>query len=583
MFFIETAKNSNLLNEAREFYPALKALLLLSACIAVLSLVPTIYMLQLFERVLGSRSIYTLVAVSVVAVFLVIIWAVLEDIRSNILRRVAFALDDKIAPRVSEALYRFPEVLPPNQHTLVPQDLHNLREFISGGLMVQALDFIFVPVIILAGFLLHPWLGATILLLLILTTGLTLLSQAATKEDTVRTVMALNRANDFGRTLQANAEPLRVMGMLGRLVARWRERSVEGIGWAQHGYDRAKLYTTPIRVVQHLSQMVFQCVSVALVLADAAGPGVVVVSGLLAMRAFGPVSALANGWRVFWNLKLSAERIDALLRRDRAEVQKVSLPRPNGPLVVNRITVAPRGRETPTLQDVSFVAAPGSVVGVVGPSGSGKSTLARALVGAWRPLRGSVLLDNHDISHWEQNQLGEYIGYVPQDIDLLPGTLAENIARFETVTEENSQRLIAAVQNSGILDIVSKLPDGLNTRMGPEGRTLSGGQRQRVALARALYGDPRLVVLDEPNSNIDSTGEQLLANAIAKLRAAGAIVVLITHRLNMLTYCDQVLVLNAGTMHAFGARDEVLDRITAYQPKQITDARPQGAATEAAS
>jgi ABC-type protease/lipase transport system fused ATPase/permease subunit len=303
------------------------------------------------------------------------------------------------------------------------------------------------------------------------------------------------------------------------------------------------------------------------------GAGVVVAAGILVMRAIGPVDALANGWRTIWNVKLSADRLDALLKKDREKTKRIALPRPDGPLVVSRISVKPRGRDIPTLQDVSFMAMPGTVVGVVGPSGAGKSTLARALTGAWPLLRGSIQLDDHDIAHWDPDLLGTHIGYVPQDIELIPGTLAENIARFEAVTSENSQRLIDAVKGAGILDIVSKLPDGLNTRVGPDGAVLSGGQRQRVALARALYGDPRLVVMDEPNSNIDAAGEQLLANAINRLKDAGAIVILITHRMNMLVYCDQVLVLNSGTVHAFGGRDEILDRIGGYRPKQIADNR----------
>ncbi|MCA0405421.1 MAG: type I secretion system permease/ATPase [Proteobacteria bacterium] len=576
MFFLESAKTSHLLSETREFYPALKVLLLISGIIAFLSLIPTIFMLQLYERIITSRSGSTLMALCVIGVFLVGIWTVLEDMRTTILRRIAFGLDEKIAPRILETLNRFPEALPPNQISLVPQDLNTLREFIGGPLMVSALDFIFVPIVILAGFLLHPLMGLTILVLVIISAALSALSQATTKDDTARTVMAMNKAYDFGRSVQSNAEPLRVMGMLGRMVRRWRESTVEGLGWAQHAADRVRVYTGPLRFLRHLVQMVLQTVAVVLLLNEMAGPGLVFASGILAYRAFGPVDALANGWRVIWNLKLSVERIDHLLRTERAQVAKVALPRPNGPLVLNRVTVVPKGREAPTLQDVSFVAAPGTVVGVVGPSGAGKSTLARVLVGAWRPARGSILLDGHDLAHWDQDQLGAYIGYVPQDIDLMPGTLAENITRFQPVTDENSAQLIKAVKMSGIMDIVSKLPDGLSTRMGPEGRILSGGQRQRVALARALYGDPRLVVLDEPNSSIDSSGEQLLASAIAALRAEGAIVVLITHRMNMLSMCDQVLVLNSGTVHAFGERDQVLDRITAYKPKQLTDGRAAG-------
>ncbi|OYU48732.1 MAG: type I secretion system permease/ATPase [Rhizobiales bacterium PAR1] len=573
MSFLENARNSHLLNEARAFFPAQMTLLATSAVIALVSLTPTVFMMQIYERVVQSRNVFTLLALVVISFFLVGLWTVLEDLRIQLARRVAFALDEKISPRVLDTLNRYPDTLPPNQAPLVYQDLANLREFLASPLMMNLLDVIFVPIIILAAVLMNIWLGVALFLLTALSAMLTLMSQNATKEDTARTVMAANRAHEFGRTVQSNAEPARVLGMLSRLVARWRSLTVDSVGWSHLAADRARRVTFPLRYLRHSLPMILQVVAVSLFLNELAGPGLLVAVGILSARVIGPVDAVANGWRMIWNLTLSVDRINAVLIREAKKVSHVSLPRPEGPLIVNRISVIPRGRDAATLQDVSFVAAPGTVVGVVGPSGAGKSTLARALTGAWPLARGSIVLDGHDISHWDQEELGRYIGYVPQDIDLLPGTLAENIARFEPVTGENSPQLIAAVKSASILDIVSRLPEGLSTRMGADGRVLSGGQRQRVALARALYGDPRLVVLDEPNSNIDAAGEQQLGSAIDSLRAAGAIVILITHRMNMLSYCDQVLVLNGGAVHAFGGRDFVLDRIGSSAPKQLTDER----------
>lgn len=573
MFFIENAKNNHLLHEAREFLPARRALLVVSGIIAILSLTPTLFMLQLYERVISSRNFYTLVALFCIAVFLVVLWSILEDIRSSILRRVGLALDEKISVRVLDTLNRHPDTLSPQQSPLIYQDLSNVREFFSSPLFSSILDLIYVPLILLVAFLMHVWLGVTLVVLTFISVALTLYSQRVTKEDIGRATLESNRAVEFGRTISANAESVRVMGMLGRLIARWRSMSLGGLGWAQQAQDSAHPYTLTMRTLRHLYPMLMQTVAVLLVLSQSANPGLVFACGLLTYRIIGPVDAVANGWRTIWNMGLSVERINTVLKKAATKIARVELPRPNGTLIVNRVTVIPPGRDAPTLQDVSFVASPGTAVGVVGPSGAGKSTLARALTGAWPLARGAVILDGHDISHWDQENLGQYIGYVPQDIDLLTGTLAENIARFQTVSAENGSMLIEAIRVSAIMDIISRLPDGLSTSMGQGGRVLSGGQRQRIALARAIYGDPRLVVLDEPNSNIDAAGEAQLGAAIEALKEKGAIVVLITHRMNMLSYCDKVLVLNGGAVHAFGERDSVLDRISANQPAQITDRR----------
>ena len=262
---------------------------------------------------------------------------------------------------------------------------------------------------------------------------------------------------------------------------------------------------------------------------------------------------------------MSIDRINRLLRELGPPRAKIALPAPNGPLQVARIVATPSDRDNIVLTDVSFAVPTGTITAVVGSSGAGKSSLAKVLVGAWGVRKGSITLDGHDLTHWDQDRLGRHIGYVPQDVVLLPGTLAENIARFDPLGGEADAKVIAAVKLAGIQDIVGKLPDGLNTKIGPTGHTLSGGQRQRVALARAVYGDPSLIVLDEPNSNLDAIGEKGLAETLEALRDRGAIVILVTHRLNMLSYCDHVLVMNSGTVHAFGPRDHVVSRLSLGQ------------------
>ncbi|MCZ8186615.1 MAG: ATP-binding cassette domain-containing protein [Beijerinckiaceae bacterium] len=577
MTFFQSRNTKVLLDECREFIPGLRSLFLFSLLITFLSLTPALLTLQFYDRVMTSRNTTTLFVLCLIGVFLLVIWTVLEEVRMTVLRRMAFRLDEKISSRVFDTLNRFPELVPAQQSHLLIQDLGNVREFIGGMMLIHVLDTLCVPILIVAAALLHPLLGLLAIVLTAVSVALSLLAQQAAREDAIQQAAANNNAAEFGRTVLSNGEALRVMGMLPRLVSRWRNHQVDAIGWNQLAVDRARTFTFPLRLLRHSTLVIIKVVAVILFLYDQIGVGAVFASVLIIIRVIGPVDSLANGWRSMWSASLSVERIGIVLNKAMQQPTPIPLQRPDGALVVSRIAVAPRGQDAVTLQDVSFTALPGTVIGVVGPSGAGKSTLARALVGAWPLVRGSIQLDGNELSHWNQDELGRHIGYVPQEIDMLPGTLAENIARFEPLNHDNSTRLIEAVKLAGIQDIVSKLPDGLSTVMGPEGRVLSSGQRQRVALARAAYGDPRLVVLDEPNSNIDSTGEQCLAAAISRLREAGAIVVLVTHRMNMLTYCDQVLVMNAGTVHTYGPREQILDRITTYRPQQqITDNRPPG-------
>ena len=577
MSFFQGRNTKVLLDEGREFIPGLRSLFLFSLLITFLALTPALLTLQFYDRVMTSRNTTTLFVLCMIGVFLLVIWTVLEEVRMTVLRRMAFRLDEKISLRVFDTLNRFPELVPPQQSNLLIQDLGNLREFIGGMMLIHVLDTLCVPILIVAATLLHPLLGLLAVVLTIVSVALSLLAQRAAREDAIQQAAANNNAAEFGRTVLSNGEALRVMGMLPRLVSRWRNHQVDAIGWNHLATDRARTFTFPLRLLRHSTLVIIKVVAVILFLYDQIGVGAVFASVLIIIRVIGPVDSLANGWRSMWSASLSVERIGIVLTKAMQQPTQIPLQRPDGALVVSRIAVAPRGQDAVTVQDVSFTALPGTVIGVVGPSGAGKSTLARALVGAWPLVRGSIQLDGNELSHWNQDELGRHIGYVPQEIEMLPGTLAENIARFEPLDHDNSLRLIEAVKLAGIQDIVSKLPDGLSTVMGPEGRVLSSGQRQRVALARAAYGDPRLVVLDEPNSNIDSTGEQCLAAAISRLRDAGAIVVLVTHRMNMLTYCDQVLVMNAGTVHTYGPREQILDRITTYRPQQqITDNRPPG-------
>ncbi|MGL4242228.1 MAG: HlyD family type I secretion periplasmic adaptor subunit, partial [Beijerinckiaceae bacterium] len=522
-----------------------------------------LYMLQLFERVMQSRSLPTLLYLSLIALALTVLWTLLEVIRLKLLQRVATDLYARMAPKVFMRLNRRADRLPPLTRQVAFQDMNLLRDFASGGLIVQFLDLLHAPLFILIAFLFHPILGLALLVLSLLIGGLTLLHQRLIRPDTLRGLQAMASASEFGRAVMQAAEPARVMGMLPALTERWRRKQDEALGWQEAGADRAAFVGGALKFLRHAYPLAMLAIGVLLFLEQLVGAGIIFAASLLATRAVGPVDAVASNARGFAAAKAAARRINTLLADP--DPERLPLEPPCGALTLARVTAAPPRSENAVLTDVSLTVDAGRVLGVVGASGAGKSSLARVLTGAWRPRRGQVTIGGQDISHFDPDALGRAVGYVPQEVRLLPGTLAENIRRFRDDDEDSTARVMAAVRLAGIEDIVRSAPDGLNTDMGPDGHRLSGGQLQRVALARAVFGDPHLIVLDEPNSNLDAMGETQLGGTISRLRDAGAVVVLITHRLSMLTVCDDVLVMHAGSVQAFGRKEQVLARLPAWR------------------
>lgn len=554
--------------ELRRYRAAGVGLLFFSLIVNVLSIIPTIYMLQLFERVMQSRSESTLLYLSLIAAALTVVWTVMESTRLRVLRRLSVALDRKLGPPLFARLNRQTDKLPEIARQMVLRDFQVFRDFVASPLVVQSLDFLFAPLFVFIAFLFHPLLGLALLVVMGLIAGLTLLHQRLIGADILRSQQANGRAQAFGRAVMQNSEPVRVMGMLPALTARWQAHQDEVQGWQEAANNRSAFVGEALRFLRHAYPLVMMGVGVLLFLEQLVGAGAIFAAQLVASRAISPVDAVLSNSRSYWQVRNSVERLDTVLAGMESERRRLSLPRPEGPLAVARATVTAPNRDTVLLNDISFVMKPGRILGVVGPSGAGKSLLARLLVGAWRPRRGQVMLGGHDLAHYDQDELGPAIGYVPQDIQLMPGSVAENIARFDPADSASASKVLEAVRLAGIGDIVQSLPEGLNTDLGPDGHALSGGQRQRVALARAVYGEPHLVVLDEPNSNLDAVGEEGLAATMAALRDRGAIVVIVTHRMNMLAYCDDVLVMNAGSVHAFGRRDQILARLPGYRPAQ---------------
>jgi PrtD family type I secretion system ABC transporter len=560
-----------LISEIRGLGRAAASLFFFSGVITALFIVPSLYMLQVHERVLYSRNVMTLYALSAIALIMMMAWTLLETAREGVLQRLANAFDHSVSGKIFIALNRQTDGMAAPMRGLVLADIATIRDFMSGNMIPAMLDLMWTPLILLVAFLMHPLLGIVLMLMMGLQVVLALLGQWLARPHVIKALAASAQAAEFGRAVMRDAESVRVMGMLPKLAARWGASRDESLCCFEAGARSTVVTSLPIRLLLHAQQPMLVFVGALLVMEAQVGPGLMLAASLIGMRALLPIISVANGWRVIWNAWMAAARLDDILRDVARQAPRVGLPRPAGPLIAARIAVTPPGAKQPVITDISFSVEPGRVVGVVGASGAGKSSLGRAIVGAWPLVRGSLTLDGHDLSHWDQDGLGVHIGYLGPDIELLPGTLAENIARFEPGGAETDAKLIRAVELANIKDIVAKLPNGLNTLMGAGGQQLSSGQRQRVAMARALYGEPALFVLDEPNANLDATGEQNLADIIKTVRARGAIVLLITHRMNMLSQCDFVLVMNQGAVHAFGERDQVINRLPSFQqPKQLT-------------
>jgi ABC-type protease/lipase transport system fused ATPase/permease subunit len=349
--------------------------------------------------------------------------------------------------------------------------------------------------------------------------------------------------------------------MLPRLRDRWNDIHSAALGWQSAAGSKANLFSAVTRFLRNSQMIIIYAIGAVLFLNQEVSAAGIFVAMMIMMRALMPIDALISNWQNYTRFFSALARVDDVLRDADDRPRRPSLPELNGALTVSRVYAAAPGSDRIILNDVSFSVEPGRIVGVVGSSGAGKSCLARVLVGIWAPRRGSVSMGDHDLAHWNEDELGLRVGYMSQDIELLPGTIAENISRFDPDALADPTKVLEAVDLAGIQDLIKSLPEGLATPVGPGGHVLSGGQRSRVALARAVYGDPMLVVLDEPNSNLDAASEQTLIRATQRLQARGATVFIITHKLNILNYCDDVLVLNAGAVQAFASRELIVDRL----------------------
>jgi ATP-binding cassette subfamily C protein len=533
---------------------------LISGMSNILMLTGAMFMLEIYDRVLPSRSMPTLVGLLVLAATLFTALGVLDAIRGRILVRVGGSLDEALSGRVYDTLMRLPlRVGGRSDGTQPLRDLDAVRSYLSGLGPVALFDLPWIPLYLAICFAFHPLIGLTALAGAIILIALTLLTEILMRAPTRAATEAAVVRSGLAEASRRNAEALVAMGMAGRIAARWNEANRRYMRSQQEASDLGGGLGASSKVLRMMLQSGVLAVGAYLVINQEASAGIIIAGSILSARALAPVDLAIANWKGFVAARQSWHRLNRLLMASPARSAPMELQAPARRLTVESVSGAPPGVTKIVVQDVTFDLEAGQGLGVIGPSGSGKSSLVRLLVGVWQPVRGNVRLDGAALDQWSPDALGRHIGYLPQDVELMAGTVAENIARFES--EPDTAAVIAAAKTVGVHDLIVRLSAGYDTPIGEQGSALSAGQAQRVALARAFYRDPFLVVLDEPNSNLDSEGEEALTRAILSVRERKGIVVVVAHRPSAIAGVDRLLMMNMGRVQAIGPKDEVLSKV----------------------
>ncbi|KQT88714.1 type I secretion system permease/ATPase [Methylobacterium sp. Leaf466] len=552
----------------------------MSGLINVLYLTGSFFMLEVYDRVIPSRSVPTLVGLVVLALVLYAFQGVLEMLRSRILARVGAALDEALSARVFDIVVRAPlKGAAPGDGLLPLRDLDQLRAFLSGTGPSALFDLPWMPIYVGICFLFHPLIGVAAVAGAAILAVLTYLTDRSTREPSQTSTAHGMRRNGLAEAGRRNAEVLAAMGMQGRLATRWGVANRDYMDSQQQVADVAGGYGAGSKVFRMALQSGVLALGAWLVINNQASAGIIIASSILVARSLAPAELAIANWKGFVQARQSWARLSELFARIPATGQPHSLPAPSQSVTVEGVSIAPPGAQRLVVQDLSLGLKAGQGLGIIGPSASGKSSLVRALVGVWPPLRGKVRIDGAALDQWSSADLGPHIGFLPQEVELFGGTVAENIARFDP--DASSADIIAAAKAAGVHDLILRLSEGYDTRLGENGAGLSAGQRQRVGLARALYGDPFLVVLDEPNANLDNEGENALTQAILGVRQRGGICVVVAHRPSALAAVDLILMMADGRAQAFGPKDEVLKRVLRTAPAEaaVPRAATPGAVT----
>jgi ATP-binding cassette subfamily C protein RsaD len=543
--------------------PALIAAMVFSFFINILALVSPLYMLQVYDRVLASRNVSTLVVLTLICVFLFLVYGALEALRAQVLVRGGLKFDSAARDPIFRSVLDS-TLARRSSGAQAFRDMDQVREFMTGGLIAFC-DAPWAPVFVVVSWMLHPFFGILAIIAGVITFALAVLNDRVTTSPVnLATMSSIAAQNDASATLR-NAEVMKAMGMWGGLQARWRVRRDEQVAWQAAASDAGGAVMSGIKVFRQIVQTLILGGGAYLAIKGEISPGSMIAGSILVGRALAPIEGAIGQWKGFIGARGSWDRLQAMLRADADRTDHMDLPEPRGILSAEAASIIPPGAQAPTMRQASFRLDAGTALAIVGPSAAGKSSLLRGIVGVWPCAAGVIRLDGYDLRQWDPEKLGRHIGYLPQDIELFSGTVAQNIARFG---EFEANDVIEAAKMAGVHEMIQALPDGYDTAIGEGGASLSGGQRQRLALARALFRQPALIVLDEPNASLDQVGEAALTQAMAKLKAAGRTVVFATHKVNILSQADYIMVINQGVISDFGERDVMLAKLMGAQPPQ---------------
>lgn len=537
-----------------------------SLFINLLMLVPPLYMLQLYDRVITSRSESTLYMLTFIVVILFVTMALLEIVRSRVLIRIGNKIDAILSKRVFNSLFELANKNPSQASAMPLNDLTSLRQFMTGNGAFAFFDAPWIPIYITVLFLFHPYFGYFAIFAAIVLLIFTLANERSTKEKLLEANTHSRAASQYVTTNLRNAEVVYAMGMKNNIKNNWEEKHHSFLNAQTKASENSGKWTNISKSTRLMFQSLMLGLGGYLAIQSEVSPGMMIAGSIIMGRALAPLDLLINSWKGFSGAREAYGRLDELLDAFPKDNITMELPPPVGELVLERVIVTPPNAEQPSLKGVTMKVDKGDIVGIIGASASGKSSLARVMLGLWPLLSGKVRLDGADIHQWNKEELGQYIGYLPQDIELFEGSVSQNIARFNEV---DAKKVIKAAKKAGVHEMILKLPEGYDSKILSGGSSLSGGQRQRIALARALYDNPVLVVLDEPNSNLDDIGEAALVDAIEELKDEEVTVILITHRQNILKVTTKLAMLNQGELVAYGKTNEVLEKLGQVQKKVV--------------
>ncbi len=566
-------------------WPHYKTAMYYSMVIGVLSLSPTLFMLEVYDRVVNSRSMTTLVMLIIAVIGSYVVMELLELVRHSYLQKAALKLDEEFRERLFGIAFEANLRRLPGGTIQAFNDLRTIREFIPSGAVMAMLDSPMALVFLLIVFIVSPWLGVMALIGAVVQVWIAYQTERKTMPVLTQANKGAIDAQNYANGTLRNAQVIEAMGMMHNIHRQWMGRQRKFLQLQADASDTAGANNATSKLIQNLQSSLLLGAACWLTLKGQmlGGGGMMMVASILGGMVLRPLAQLVAQWRMVVNVRDAYQRLEGVLSYFPPKADSMPLPAPRGVLTVEAVVATAPGSPIPILRGVSFALSPGECLMLIGPSASGKTTLARLIMGLWPATNGKVRLDGADVFNWKKEELGPHLGYLPQTVELFDGTLAENVARFGVIDLDEVQRVITQV---GLEEMVAQLPQGLDTRIGEDGAVLSGGQRQRVALARAIYGRPKLLVLDEPNSSLDDAGEQALMNTLQSLKAQGSSVLLITHRTSVLPLADKLLMLREGQVAMFGARDEVLAALQKAQTEGQSQAQvaraPQAAPAQPA-